>query len=319
MRLTTGALARHDPLSVSDQISRAVEGVHPELAWELSGGDVSEHVLVVTAAGNPDLRAEARRWLLAAPAADETWSYADFRPPVEDPEGIRLSSGNGPEIDYAQLRVTARKAGTRFDVTVFHPVFADLDPHARLQVTFLALDAALGEHDVELWIGEVNATEHSMVDAFGLSALRAVVRDLKAGHVDEDGRPSWVLMQGETPRGPLIASAQVPLHPATAPHLGTYVGVALPYRHRTPEGMPADVSLTALRDFEDTLSRDLGPDGRVVAHQSSAGTRLLHVYVDPTTDASARTKLAARRWPEGKAHVQVSADPGWHSVAHLRT
>lgn len=318
MRLTTGALARHDPMSVSDAISRAVEGVHPELAWELARGDLSEHVLVVTAAGNPELRADARRWLLAAPPADETWSYADFRPPVDDPEGIRLSSGSGPEIDYAQLRVTARKAGTRFDVTVFHPVFADLEPHSRLQVTFLALDAALGEHDVELWIGEVRATEHSMVDSFGLLALRAVVRDLKAGHVDEDGRPSWVLMQGETPQGPLIASAQIPLHPATAPHLGTYVGVALPYRHRTPEGMPADASLSALRDFEDMLAQSLGYDGHVVAHQSSAGTRLLHVYVDPTTDARARTRVAAKRWSEGRAQVHVSDDPGWTSVAHLR-
>jgi hypothetical protein len=318
MRLTTGALERRDPLSVSDEISRAVEAVHPELAWELAGGDLSEHVLVVTAAGNPDLRADARRWLLAAPPADASWSYADFRPPVDDPESVRLSSGTGPDIDYARLRVTARKSGARFDVTVFHPVFADLDRHSRLQVAYLALDAALGEHDVELWIGEVDTTEHSMLDAFGLVALRAVVDDLKAGHVDEDGRPSWVLMQGETPRGPLIASAQVPLHPATAPHLGTYVGVALPYRHRTAEGMPADASLTALRDFEDALALALGHDGRVVAHQSSAGTRVLHVYVDPTTDASARTKVAARRWPEGKAHVQVSDDPGWRSVAHLR-
>ena len=82
--------------------------------------------------------------------------------------------------------------------------------------------------------------------------------------------------------------------------------------------MPADVSLPRCATSR-TRSPGLGPDGRVVAHQSSTGTRLLHVYVDPTTDASARTKPAARRWPEGKAHVQASADPGWHSVAHLRT
>ena len=143
-------------------------------------------------------------------------------------------------------------------------------------MAFLALDATLGEHDVELWIGEVSASEISPVDGFGLRALRAVVRDHTRAKVDEDGRPSWILMQGDTPQGPLIAAAQVPLHPATAPHLGTHVAVLLPYRHRTPEGLPADASLSALREFEDGLSQAMGTDGQVVAHQSSNGTRVLH-------------------------------------------
>ena len=104
-RLTTGALARNDPMSVSDTISAAVETIHPELAWELAAGEISEHVLVVTAGGNPDLRAAARRWLLAAPPADEVWSYADFRPPAGDPESIRLSSGQAPDIDFGRVCV----------------------------------------------------------------------------------------------------------------------------------------------------------------------------------------------------------------------
>ena len=201
---------------------------------------------------------------------------------------------------------------------MFHPVFADLDPHSRSQVAFLALDATLGEHDVELWIGEVTASEISPVDGFGLRALRAVVRDHSRAKVDEDGRPSWILMQGETPQGPLLAAAQVPLHPATAPHLGTHVAVLLPYRHRTAEGLPADASLSALRQFEDGLAQAMGTDGQVVAHQSSNGTRVLHLYVDDTSGATHRAKAAARQWPEGKAHVQAMADPGWHSVSHLR-
>lgn len=317
-RLTTGALARNDPMSVSDAISAAVETIHPELAWELAAGEVSEHVLVVTAGGNPDLRAAARRWLLAAPPADEVWSYADFRPPATDPESIRLSSGQAPDIDFGRVCVSARLSGSRFDTVVFHPAFADLDPHSRSQVAFLALDATLGEHDVELWIGEVTASEISPVDGFGLRALRAVVRDHSHAKVDEDGRPSWILMQGETPQGPLLAAAQVPLHPATAPHLGTHVAVLLPYRHRTAEGLPADASLSALRQFEDGLAQAMGTDGQVVAHQSSNGTRVLHLYVDDTSGATHRAKAAARRWPEGKAHVQAMADPGWQSVSHLR-
>lgn len=317
-KLTTQALAGGQPLAAADHLTRAVHAVHPELAWELTSGDVSEHVLVVTSGGDPELRAMARRWLFAAPPADETWSYADHRPPHEDPESITLQSDLGGAVDFASITVTARVSGPRFDVVVHHPGFAELEAGARLQIAFLALDAALGENDVELWVGQLETAEHSMIDGFGLSALRAVVRDHKAGYVDQDGAPSWALMQGDTPDGPVLAMAQVPLHPVVAPHLGVHVAVMLSYRDHTPEGMPEDGSLDALRRLEDQLAATLGRDGRIVAHQSSAGVRVLHVYTDETSDAVDRIRAAAATWTEGDAQVQAMADPAWESVSHLR-
>jgi hypothetical protein len=313
--LTAEALTRNE---VADDLAQAVHAMHPDLCWELAAGDVSQHVLVVTSAGHPELRATAHRWLLAAPPADETWSYSDHRPPAEDPEGIRLSTGPGSGIDFAEMRVTARLSGIRFDTVVHHPTFADLPEEARVQAAFLALDAAVGENDVELWIGHLETTEHSMIDGFGLSALRAVVNDHKAQYVDPDGGPSWALMQGETSEGPVLALAQVPLHPVIAPHLSVHVAVVLPYRSTTDDGMPDNGSLDALRSFEDHLSLVLGKDGRIVAHQSSAGVRVLHVYVDETSDATERIKATAATWPEGDAEVHAMADPSWESVDHLR-
>lgn len=316
--LTADALARSEPSQVAEELSRAVGAIHPELSWELAAGDLSEHVLVVTSGGHPDLRAIARRWLLAAPPSDETWSYSDHRPPAADPEGIRLSSGEGAEIDFARISVTARLSGIRFDTVVHHPAFAGLPVESQLQAAFLALDAALGENDVELWIGHLETAEHGVIDGFGLSALRALVQDHTSRYVDQDGGPSWALMQGETSDGPVLASAQVPLHPVVAPHLSVHVAVLLPYRRVTEEGMPDDDSLASLRHFEDRLAGVLGKDGRIVAHQSSAGVRVLHVYVDETSDATRRITAAAAGWAEGTAEVQAMADPSWESVAHLR-
>jgi hypothetical protein len=314
--LTSGSVSRGEAAGTIDALGSAVAGVHPELSWEIAPGELSAHVLVVTAAGNPDLRASARRWLLAAPPSDETWSYSDHRLPRVDPESVTLPSVGAP-VDFAGIRVTARLAGPRFDVVVHHPGFAALDAASRLQVAFLALDLALGEYDVELWIGDISTTEHSLIDGFGLSALRAVVHDLKADHVDQDGQPSWALLQGETPAGPLLASAQIPLHPVTAPHLSVHVAVLLPYVHQTPEGLPEDASLQSLRQFEDRLGFALGPDGRVVAHQTSAGARLLHLYVDEASDAVTRVQRAAHEWSEGTAAVQSQLDPSWQGVQHL--
>ena len=128
-------------------------------------------------------------------------------------------------------------------------------------------------------------TEVEPLDGFGLTALRAVVEDLKGRLLDEDGRPNWALFRGETSAGPLLAAARVPLHPVVAPLLDTHVAVVLPYAESTEDGLPSGGSLDRLREIEDRLEADLGTHGMVVAHESVAGLRTLHLYVDARTDA----------------------------------
>ncbi|MET0997536.1 MAG: DUF695 domain-containing protein [Marmoricola sp.] len=289
-----------------------------ELGWELSGGEVSRHVLVITSEGNPDGRAMARRVVLSAPDADATWSYVDTRPPAADPESVVISVGDHQDIDFARVQVSARMEAGRFDVQLHHPAFADLPEDGRAMVTFLALDAALGEVDTELWLGEVQPVEFPPLDGFGLTALRSVVRDLKGRRLDADGRSGWVMLRGETKQGPLLAMARSPLHPLTAPHLDTYVAVVLPYSNRTADGLPDEGSLEPLRAFEDRVENTLGNSGQVVAHLSNDGTRTLHLYVDSTAGVVPAVKALARSWDQGTANVHEMRDPGWTAVTHLR-
>ena len=289
-----------------------------ELGWELAAGAATEHVLVVTAEGDPELRALARRVVLAAPLPDQTWTYADSRPPHPDLETVVLSADGSPEIDLARVQVSARVNAGRFDVQVHHPVFADLPEESRTQLTFLALDAALGELETELWLGEIVPVEFAPLDGFGLIALRSVVQDLKRTQLDPDGNPRWVLMTGETRDGALQATVRSPLHPLTAPHLDTYVSVTLPYTDRSPDGLPDGASLQALEAFAERLQRELGPSGQLVAHLSNAGLRTFHLYVDSAAGLLPTVKDVARSWSEGKASVHEMHDPGWQAVTHLR-
>jgi hypothetical protein len=287
------------------------------LAWELAAGETSKHVLVITPEGDPTLRALARRMILAAPEADETWSYVDARPPVPDPESVVLT-GDEADLAFSQVAVAARMNNGRFDVEVHHPAFADLSEEARGQITFLALDATLGEIDTELWLGEVRPIEFPPLDGFGLTALRSVVQDLKRRRLDADGQPAWVMLTGETSNGPLIAMVRSPLHPVTAPHLDTYVSVAVPYRDRSETGLPGDTALEDLRVLEHRLGARLGNEGQVVAHLSTAGVRTLHVYVDSTAGLLPTIQKVARSWDQGKVTVHEMPDPAWQAVAHLR-
>ncbi len=307
-----------DPASFADTMTARVRSCG-RLAWELAPGETSEHVLVVTAEGDPVLRAAARRVVLAAPDADETWSYLDTRPPTPDPESVLLSVDGEADLDFSRVRVAARLNGARFDVQVHHPAFPDLPPEVRAQVTFQALDAALGEVDTEVWLGEVTPAEMDPLDGFGLVALRSVVRDLKGRYLDADGNPGWAVLGGDTPQGPLVAVARSPLHPLTAPNLDTHVAVVVPYDDRTSEGLPGEDALEALRRLEERLAARLGAQGQIVAHQSNAGVRTLHLYLDSAAGLLGEVKDVARSWDQGKATVHEMLDPGWDAVTHLRS
>lgn len=302
--------------TLSDVMTERVRSLG-ELGWELASGETSAHVLVITAEGDPTGRAVARRVVLAAPDADATWSYVDSRPPVPDPGTVVLSAAGASDVDLARVQVSARMNHGRFDVQVHHPAFADVPAKNRMRLAFLALDAALGEVDTELWLGEVTPVEFPPLDGFGLMALRSVVHDLKRQRVDQDGQTGWVMLRGETGDGPLVAMARSPLHALTAPNLDTYVAVTLPYAHRTEDGLPDKGSLEPLRDLEARLERELGTSGQVVAHLSSAGTRTLHVYVDSTADVLPIVNGLAKTWRQGKTSVHDMFDPGWQAVQHL--
>jgi hypothetical protein len=288
-----------------------------ELGWELAAGVASAHVLVLTTEGDPATRATARRVILRAPEPDATWSYSDSRPAAADPESLVITVGD-LEVDLSQVRVSARVNAGRFDVLLHHPFFPDLPEDGRAMVAFLALDAALGEVDTEMWVGEVEYAELEPLDGFGLTPLRSVVHDLKRQQLDADGRPRWAMLQGETPGGPLVAMVRTPMHPLTAPHLDTYVAVTLPYSDRTGDGLPGPDSLDALRWFEERLEGELGSSGQIVAHLSNAGVRTMHLYVDSAGESLATIKRAARSWDQGKAAVHDMHDPGWSAVTHLR-
>lgn len=314
----TTALEDRQPDRVEESLSRAVAEIDSDLAWEIAPGDLAQHVLVVSPEGNPDLRSLAHRWVRAAPPFDETWEYAAARQPAPSPEDIVLGVDDR-EIALSEIRVGARREGSHLDVTVYHPGFADLDEQLRGQVAFLALDSTLGEDDVEAWVGAIAPSTQEPLDGFGLSALRSVVKDLRDDNTSADGTPNWVILEADGDDGPVMALAQVPLSPVTAPTLDTHVAVLVPYTDLTEQGYPGPGSLSALRALEEHLTERIGGSGRIVAHQSHRGMRVLHIYVDSTTPAVEQMRAAVEAWEQGRIRVQVTPDPGWHNVAHLRT
>lgn len=313
------ALDTGRPHEMVDEISTRVAAISPDLAWELGPGDTSRHQLIVTPGGDPTARATARRWVLRAPEPDPTWAYRDSRQPSAHPESAALEIA-GERLDVASAVAAVAVRGAAVDLGVHHPAYARLDEETQQVATFLLLDTVLGEATVETWVGAVTASALPPLDPVPLVKVRGVVRDLAASFRDEDGAPRWALFTGESPDGrAVMASTEVPLRAAVAPHLDTYVGLFLPFTDQTEAGLPGPSALTALRDLEARVTTALGVDGKPVAHQTSAGVRVLHVYVDGTTVSVDTVRRVAREWTTGRADVHVQLDPGWASVAHLRS
>ncbi|GAA0580049.1 DUF695 domain-containing protein [Kribbella sandramycini] len=293
-----------------DRISR----IHPELDWEFGPGLHAQHALIVTAAGNPARRAVARRWLRTAPESDQVWEYADLRRP-RPTKTIRFEGL--PEVPIEKSVVVAEPDASSIHVGVYHPAFPELPPAARQRVTFLILDLALGEELVETWIGAIETLESEPPEAEPISTLLPAVAEFAAAHTLEDGSPAWKMLEGTRGGERLIATAEYPLRSIRRPHLDTHVEIAVGYPVVRDDGLPEAEMLDELRAFEDHLTDRLGGSGNLLAHETSAGTRLLHYYIDGATPAAAQLRAATPGWTHGKVAVTVSPDPAWENVAHL--
>lgn len=162
---------RADPRPVADDLVPHLRAIHPDLDFETGTGRDARHVLVVTAAGDPDLRELAERWLAAAPPADDAFEYDTWRRPVAEPEGVAVDLGEG-RLALSDVRAVLTARGDLVDVETWHPAFADLPDQARGQITFLLLDALLGERLVEQRVGAVAWTTDEPADARPLLDLR---------------------------------------------------------------------------------------------------------------------------------------------------
>lgn len=304
-----------DSERVTALLRPAVAELDPSLTWEVRPGQDARYALVVSGGGRPELRSLAERWYLAAPEADGDIEYAPAR--RRDPRVF----GSTLTIDDYDVPLDELVTGTRLDqqrlrldVVIHHPLFPLLDQESRLRVAYLGLDAALGEDDVERWLGTVEISADPPVDAVPVSSLPAVVDQLRPPG------DQWVVLKGSGPRGTINATVRRPFTRADRPLCDTHVVVALSYPTGT-DGLPAEESVTTtLQDLEQRIMSALGGDGPhavLVGHELAGGRARVHTYVDGLAVNPKAAKPALAGWEYGSAKLQSSADPAWRGVSHL--
>ncbi|SFP26204.1 hypothetical protein SAMN05421810_10259 [Amycolatopsis arida] len=184
----SAALGDREPQRVEHELCRAVALVHPGLHFSLERGQRAIYALVVTGQEDPALRPYTDAWKAAAPPEDAIWEYHDSVPPVPDPTGVTVNLGD-IRVALADVRVVAQVDPVEavVDVAVHHPALARLAEPARTTMTFLPLDATLGERMAAERLRRVETAEHEPAGTISLLELRELVRGLADGPAPPPG------------------------------------------------------------------------------------------------------------------------------------
>jgi len=178
----SAALGDREPHRVEFELCQLVEALHPRLQFSLERGRQAIYALVVTGQEDPELRPYTDAWAAAAPPQDAIWEYHDSVPPVPDPAEVTVNLREH-RISLADVRVAAQvdEQAAVVDVAVFHPGFADLEIAERQTLTFLPLDATLGERVAAERLRRVETAEAEPEGAITLLELRDLVYALESG------------------------------------------------------------------------------------------------------------------------------------------
>jgi hypothetical protein len=177
--VVSAAIGDGEPHRVENELCELVGDVHPDLHFSLERGQRAIYALVISGQEDPRLRAYTDAWIAAAPPEDMIWEYHDSVPAVPDPAEVTVNLGTH-RIRLADVRVVAQvdEAEGVVDVAVYHPELAKLDEAARTAMTFLPLDATLGERLAGERLRRVETAQAEPEHTIGLLELRALVRGL---------------------------------------------------------------------------------------------------------------------------------------------
>ena len=318
-------------LDIQAEVGGRIAAINPRLIWGFeAGAPYSRHLFTVSAAGDPELRPVARRWLDAAPDDGAIWSFTDLR--QADPS-LKLSLGEvastlvaqgaldegaPAEVDPADALVEVGSGHGAIDVRLYHPLFpaiSQLEDGERLvaQLGFTLLQLTLGEEDFGLWLRGFAFAGEKPENTMTLLEFKTFVEQLAADS------PEWLAIEAEANGQPVQVSTRSPITQLLAPTATQHVLVQLMLSDIDDQGLPTEASAAAIAEFLGALEPALQPDhGIFVAREYSDSMALLHFYVDPASEAEAAIRAQAQQWQAGESAVEAVADAGWQRVGHLR-
>ena len=166
---------------LSDEVSSKVNELFPSFAWVFGPGEnKGEHSFTLSAEGVVHRRLLTSEWLKRAPKING-WSFYASRQRSDSIEGyaIRIRDREYKPNEFWATPSIDEEAEC-IDITVWNPVFKELEEKDCYQILFIWLDEALGEDCVSGVIGHVNIGEGELAESMPLTELHSYVESTLA-------------------------------------------------------------------------------------------------------------------------------------------
>jgi len=145
------------------QLTREIDKIEPQLAWELGPGKREANLLTISAEGNRDLRKIADLVVQMAPPL-KGWEFHSSKPPRPAPEVVRLpESGETFVTTHWEFVPLERYRIGRLDLIIVDDSLAQANREPAIKAVSIYLDEMLGEDTVEKWIGKFEVSNRSTV------------------------------------------------------------------------------------------------------------------------------------------------------------
>lgn len=153
------AIRTGEATDLPEQVTALFAAIHPELAWQITPGSHASHALTLSPDGNPELRGVTEAWLRTGPEPDEIWEYHAARQPFDgmvEAAGVVLEPSEIVfSFDYDDLY-------EQIDLLLDHDALVEVPREAGLEAAFAAIEAVIGEDNVERWIGIVDISDEQL-------------------------------------------------------------------------------------------------------------------------------------------------------------
>lgn len=295
------------PDELIERMNEHVSAIHPDLDWETGQGRTSEHHLCLSGVGDARLRLVAERWLRRAPPADDTWEFHAARQPGDVAGGALTMDGKEVDFDRMTVAITIDEEHERMNVVVYHPMFSAMPERLRTRFVFLALDNALGEDDVERWVGSIDAVIAEPPGVIDLADLPARVQALAETSTGE----SWAVLRGEREGRPIFVTVNRAIKRVDHLMFDQHTEVVFTLLSPSEDGLTESAEADELNLLEDRLLEALGDHAVYIGRETWNGRRSMHLHVMDSGPAAAIIDRFARSMVGREVSAVPSPDPQW--------
>jgi hypothetical protein len=161
---------------LAEQVSRNVDALGGGFGWVFGPGDGgARHSFTLTGEGVVERQILAQYWESRAPKLAGWCFYSSRQPSVVQPSWEVKMEGEIFKPSAFWCSVFIDEQEEKFDITVWHPLFAKLPKEEQFRILFIVLDELFGEFGTQRWLGEIKMADDRLAESMPIAELRDFV------------------------------------------------------------------------------------------------------------------------------------------------